>query len=77
MKWLEEIRQQSYHKKIRLIWIIAGITLALLIVVWIVSLKFGKKTARDTTLFDTIGRGFQDAKDNIKDLPNFMENHPQ
>jgi len=77
MKWLEHIRKQPYHKKIRLIWIIAAVALVLLIVVWVVSVKFSKRADRDTTLFDTLGRGFNDVQDNYKDLPNFIEKNPK
>ncbi len=73
MNWLDSIRKQPHHKKIRLIWTITIVAFVFLVAVWITSYKFQKKTAHDTTLFDTIGRGFYDLQTNIKDIPGYIQ----
>lgn len=64
MPLLEQIRSQPHHKKIRLIWIICGVSAVVLIIIWVATWSYKKSVPSDTTLFDTIGRGFKDYKDN-------------
>ncbi len=64
MPLLENIRKQPHHKRIRLIWICVGVAAIVLIILWVVTWRFRKEVPRDTTLFDTIGRGFNDLQDN-------------
>jgi hypothetical protein len=70
MSFIEDIRKQPHHKKIRLIWICSGIAVIILIILWAATWHFRKDVPRDTTLFETIGRGFNDLKNNYnKPIP--------
>lgn len=64
MQTLDKIRQQPPQKKIRMIWICCGIAVILLIVLWAVTWRFRKNVPRDTSLFETLGRGVHDLKNN-------------
>jgi hypothetical protein len=70
MSWLEHIRQQPLEKKVRLIWIALGIVAVLLLIAWVLLTKARQPTAKDSTvLFETLSRGFQNVKENIKLKP--------
>jgi hypothetical protein len=77
MNWLEDIRNKPHHQKIRIIWTVTGIVCVFLIVVWIVSYKFARHVPADTTLFKTIGRGFNDIQKNYKNIPAFNQAQQQ
>jgi hypothetical protein len=64
MALLEKIRNKPHEQKVRLIWIFSGIAVVLLIVIWIVAAHMQKSVPADTTLFQTLGRGVTDLKDN-------------
>ncbi len=64
MKYLDRIRSQSREKKIRLIWIISGVAILILLILWGISYKFNKRPTIDTSVFDTAGRGLNDFKNN-------------
>lgn len=66
MSWIEKIRQKPREDKIRIIWAGAILAAILLIAVWAASSRINKNTARDTTLFQAVGRGVKDIKDNFK-----------
>jgi hypothetical protein len=70
MSWLEHIRQQPLEKKVRVIWIVLGIVAVLLLVAWVLLTKARQTTTKDSTvLFETLSRGFQNVKENIKLKP--------
>ena len=50
----------------RIIWTVVIVVAALLIVVWIISDRYHKNAAKDTTLFQAIGKGVKDVKDNFR-----------
>ncbi len=62
MALLDNIRQQPRDKKIRLIWIFAGVTVFILIILWITTAGIRKQVPRDKTIFDTAGRGVEDLR---------------
>jgi len=47
-------------------WTIAGVVAVLLIIVWVLSSRFHKNVAKDTSLFDTISQGLKEVKNNYK-----------
>jgi hypothetical protein len=61
---LQHIRNQPKEKRIRIIWICAGIMVIVLLLVWALTAHVRKNTAGDTSLFQTLDRGFNDFKDN-------------
>ncbi|MFA5991099.1 MAG: hypothetical protein WC794_02560 [Candidatus Doudnabacteria bacterium] len=66
MSWIEKIQNKPQAEKMRIIWTAAVAIALLMIVVWIISARLNKNTPKDTTLFQTIGRGFKDVKNNFK-----------
>ena len=66
MSWLNDLQNRSREQKIRLIQISAGVVVVLLIVVWVVASQFHKNVNKDTTLFDQIGSGINNVKNNFK-----------
>lgn len=66
MSWIEKIQNKTQPEKMRIIWTVAAITAVLLILVWIISAPMSKNVSKDTTLFQTIGTGFKDLKNNLK-----------
>lgn len=66
MTWIEKVRQKSQEQKIRLIWITVIAAAVVLIILWIILARFSRNLPKDTTLFDTIGNGLKNLKDNYK-----------
>jgi predicted permease len=64
MSIIKSIQNKPQSEKIKIMWIISTLVVILLIGVWIISYKFHKKIAPDTTLFKSIGQGVKDVKDN-------------
>jgi hypothetical protein len=64
MNWLEKIRSLPQGAKLRLMWTIAALVAILLVAVWIMSYRYYKHAPADSTLFQTLGRGFHDLKTN-------------
>lgn len=64
MPWLQKIQTQPQAVKLKIIWTVAISVGILLIVVWIISSRFHKNVAGDTTLFKAIGQGLKDVKQN-------------
>lgn len=66
MDFLKKIQNKPQEQKLRLIWIVAISIAVLLIIVWVISYRFEKSVPKDTTLFQTLGKGIQDVRDNYK-----------
>lgn len=66
MSWLENIRNKPQHVKLRIIWIVIAATTVLLIILWWLTSKITSDMPKDTTLFQTIGRGIRDVRDNFR-----------
>lgn len=65
MSWVEKIRNKPQGEKMKIIWTIAVVIALVMIVIWVISARMAKKVPKDTTLFQTIGRGFKDLKNNF------------
>jgi multidrug resistance efflux pump len=66
MSWIEKIRQKPQEQKIRLIWITVIIAAIILIALWIITARFNKHIKTDSTLWQTLGQGINDIKNNYK-----------
>lgn len=66
MSWIDNIRNKPQAEKIRIIWGVVIIALVLLVLLWILTSRIGKNSPADTTLFQTLGRGFKDLRNNYK-----------
>ena len=66
MSWLNKVRNFPQEKKIRIMWTVAVIAAAVLIILWILSSKWKKNINGDSTLFHTLGQGFHNIKENYK-----------
>lgn len=64
MSLLESIRNKPKHYKLRLMYSIIFLTVVLLAALWVITSKIGKQKEKDFRLFKTIGRGFNDIKNN-------------
>lgn len=66
MNLIEKIRQKPQEEKIKIIWLAVLIAAALLAALWAVTAKISKSTPKDISLFQTLGKGFKDIRDNYK-----------
>ena len=64
MSWVQNLRNQPHEKKIRIIWICAGITVVIMLIVWAATWHYRKEVPRDTTLFNTVEQGVKGFKNN-------------
>jgi len=66
MGWLEDIQKLPQEKKLRLMWMVAAAVAVILVLLWILSVRWQKRVASDQTLFQTIGQGIHNVKENYK-----------
>lgn len=66
MTFLEKIQTKSHAEKMRLIWIVVGLTTLVLISLWILTSKISRNSPKDVSLFKTISRGFKDVSKQYK-----------
>jgi hypothetical protein len=66
MSWVEQIQKKPQKEKIRIMWTVSITVVVLLLAVWVISTRFEKNVDKDTSLFQTLGKGFKDVKDNFK-----------
>ena len=66
MGLIENLQKKTHKEKVRIIWIVAGLTAAFLIVAWVLASRYYKNTPRDTTVFQVISRGFNDIGNSLK-----------
>jgi len=64
MHWLTKIQSLPQEKKIRIMWTVAGTVAIILVLLWILSAKWQKNVSGDQTLFQTLGQGFHNIKEN-------------
>jgi hypothetical protein len=64
MKLIEHIQHLPQAKKLAIIWTVAVIVLVLMIIVWIISSRMQRNVAADTSLFQAIGQGIHNVKQN-------------
>ncbi len=66
MSFIESLRQKPREQKIKLVWLAAFMALCFMLIVWVATSGLNKQTQADTTLFQTVGRGIKDIKENYK-----------
>jgi predicted permease len=66
MGLLQKIQNQPQTAKIRIMWAVSVIVVILLIAVWIISARLHKNSPKDTSLFQTIGQGIHNVKNNFR-----------
>jgi heme/copper-type cytochrome/quinol oxidase subunit 2 len=66
MSWLENLQKKSHAEKVRIIWLMVAIVSIFLVVVWIFTSNISRYKQKDTTLFQTIGRGVKDFGNNFR-----------
>jgi len=66
MSWIERIRTKPQEEKIRIVWTVVIVAAIILLGLWIILAHYSRSLPKDTTLFDTLGRGFKDIRDNYK-----------
>lgn len=66
MSWIENLRNKPHKEKVRLIWLSALGVAVFLIIVWVLTSKITKSRPKDITLFQTIGRGIKDIRENFR-----------
>jgi hypothetical protein len=69
MSWLQKIQTLPQQKKLAIIWTVVAVVLVLMIIAWILSARMQKNVAKDTTLFQTIGQGIHNVKENYGKQP--------
>lgn len=62
MGWLQDIRNKSRAERIKLIWIISGVTLVVLVIAWALIGNFNYETSKDQTLFKALQDGFNNIR---------------
>ena len=65
MSWIEKIQNKTRAEKLKIIWTVAIAVALLLIIVWFFFAPVSKYKVKDKTLFQTIGRGFKDVRENL------------
>ncbi|MEZ4180302.1 MAG: hypothetical protein R3B41_02150 [Candidatus Doudnabacteria bacterium] len=72
---LENIRNKPDHKKERLIWIIVGIVVLGMLILWIFSLNdLSKPTSKSTEIIEQVSTDAQNSQDQFPDLFNQQSN---
>ncbi|MDR3642824.1 MAG: hypothetical protein P4L74_04330 [Candidatus Doudnabacteria bacterium] len=66
MSILNNIRNKSPEQKFRIMWTVAVVIVIVMIAVWVVSAHYYKNVPKDTTLFQSLGKGFKDVRDNYQ-----------
>ena len=66
-QWLQNLRQKSQAEKFRLFWAVIGISLVVLIILWVITAPYSSRPEKaNTVLFDTLGKGIHDVKESFK-----------
>ena len=65
MGFIQKIQNKPQAEKIRLMWTVSIIIVILLLVIWIVTAKYQKNIAKDTTLFQSLNQSIHDVKNNF------------
>ena len=66
MDWINKVRNKPQEEKIRIVWIVVIVAAVVLLGLWIILAHYSRSLPKDTTLFDTLGQGFKDIRDNYK-----------
>ena len=66
MDWINKVRNKPQEEKIRLVWTVVIVAAVVLLGLWIILAHYSRTLSKDTTLFDTLGQGFKDIRDNYR-----------
>jgi hypothetical protein len=66
MSLLTSLRNKSRHEKARIVWIACGVVTVILFVLWGLLGGINRDNSKDTSLFQIIGRGMRDLRENYK-----------
>ena len=66
MSWIEKIRNKPQEEKIRIIWGTVIVAAIVLIFLWAALARFSRSLPKDYSLFQTLGKGIEDVKNNYK-----------
>lgn len=66
MGLFESLQKKSHREKVRIIWLVAGLTAAFLIVAWVFASRYYKDTPKDVSVFQVISRGFNDISSSLR-----------
>ena len=66
MALLSSLQKKTHKEKVRIIWIVAGVTALLLLAAWIITSRYSKNSPKETSVFQVISRGFGDVKNSLK-----------
>ena len=66
MSILNNIRKKTPAQKFRIIWTVVAVIVVLMIGIWVISARYYKNVAKDTTLFQSLGQGIKDVRDNYQ-----------
>ena len=61
---IEKIQNKPDSVKIKIMWVVSILVVILLIFIWGVSYNYRKNIPKDKTLFNTIGDGINNVKEN-------------
>lgn len=64
MSFIKNLQNKPQAEKMRIIWMTTAAVVVVLISIWIISARYYKNVPEDTTLFQSIGKGVKDVKDN-------------
>ena len=66
MNIIQKIQNKPRAEKLRVIWTVVIVVSIMLIAVWVVSARYYQNVPKDTSLFQTIGQGFHNVKESVK-----------
>ncbi len=66
MGWLKNLQKKTHAEKVKIIWLTVIVAFVFLVIIWILTSNMSRYKQKDTTLFQTIGRGLKDMKNNFR-----------
>jgi cytoskeletal protein RodZ len=66
MSLIDNIRKKTPAQKLKIIWTVVIVIVIVMVGIWIISARYYKNVAKDTTLFQSLGKGIKDVQDNYK-----------
>jgi hypothetical protein len=69
MSWIESVRNKPQHEKIKLIWILSGVVVACLLIIWIIVGGIKKDTKKDLRVFESLGQSAKNIGKSFQQIP--------
>ena len=66
MSLIDNIRKKTPAQKFRIIWTVVIVIVIVMVGIWIISAHYYKNVTKDTTLFQSLGQGIKDVRDNYQ-----------